>query len=103
MLHMGEVQVESALLFETPAEIYARVFRALKPRTPLPEIQVEFCRFANANSFIRLESRPSAVAISGPARRRAGPGHGGAGLHPPGEALPARRARASTTTATGST
>lgn len=55
MLHMRTVQVESALLFETASEICARVFRALKPRTPQPEIQVEFCRFANPDSSIRLE------------------------------------------------
>jgi hypothetical protein len=24
----------------------------LRPRTPLPEIRVDYCRFANANSFI---------------------------------------------------
>jgi hypothetical protein len=47
---------ESSLFFETPAEIYARVFRLLKPRTPLPELRVDFCRFANADSFIRLEN-----------------------------------------------
>ena len=46
---------ESSLFFETPQEIYARVFRVLKPRTPLPELQIEYCRFANADSFIRLE------------------------------------------------
>jgi hypothetical protein len=61
---MGKVQVESALLFETPAEIYARVFRSLKPRTPLPEIRVEFCRFANANSLVRLENNRLHVRIS---------------------------------------
>ena len=64
MVHMGEVQVESALLFETPAEICARVFRALKPRTPLPAIQVEFCRFANPNSFVRLEDNRLHLRIS---------------------------------------
>lgn len=64
MLHSETVQVESALLFETPEEIYARVFRTLKPRTPLPEIQVEFCRFANANSLIRLDQRRLSVRIS---------------------------------------
>jgi len=64
MLHMGEVQVESALLFETPGEIYARVFRTLKPRTPLPEIRVEFCRFAGANSVVRLENNLLHVRIS---------------------------------------
>ena len=47
---------QSALLFESPEEIYARVFREFKPRTPLPKIAVEFCRFANADSFIRMES-----------------------------------------------
>ena len=64
MVHMGEVQVESALLFETPAEILARVFRALKPRTPLPAIQVEFCRFANPNSFVRFEDNRLHLRIS---------------------------------------
>jgi hypothetical protein len=64
MLHMGGVQVESALLFETPVDLYARVFRALKPRTPLPEIRVEYCRFANANSLIRLEAGRLLVRIT---------------------------------------
>ena len=48
------VALESTLFFETPAEIYTRVFRDLKPRTPVPRIDVEFRRFANANSFIRM-------------------------------------------------
>lgn len=56
--------VETALLFETPAEIYERVFRDLKPRTEVPEILVRFCRFANANSFIRLENNRLEVKIS---------------------------------------
>ena len=56
--------VETALLFETPAEIYERVFRDLKPRTEVPEIMVRFCRFANANSFIRLENNRLEVKIS---------------------------------------
>lgn len=50
------MQVESALLFETPVEICQRVFRTLKPRTRLPEFRVEFCTFANAHSFIKLEN-----------------------------------------------
>ncbi len=61
---MGGVQVESALLFETPAEMYARVFRALKPRTPLPEIRIEYCRFADASSLARLEGNLLRVRIS---------------------------------------
>ena len=64
MLHMGRVEVESALLFETPEQIFARVFRALRPRTPLPEIRVEFRRFANANSFARLENHCLHVRIA---------------------------------------
>jgi hypothetical protein len=58
------MQVESALLFESPAEIYTRVFRALKPRTPLPEVRVEFRRFANANSSIRMDKDRLLVKIS---------------------------------------
>lgn len=64
MLHMEEVQVESALLVETSEALYARVFRALKPRTPQPEIRVEFCRFANANSTVRLENGRLLVRIT---------------------------------------
>jgi hypothetical protein len=45
---------QSALFFETPVEIYARVFAELKPRTAPPEIRVEFRRYANANSSARL-------------------------------------------------
>jgi len=56
--------VQSSLFFETPEEIYARVFRELKPRTPAPELRVEFCRFANADSFIRLENGRLQVRIS---------------------------------------
>src|ERR1041385_3410216 len=48
--------LQAVLLFETPSEIYTRVFRQLKPRTAIPQVQVEFCRFANADCFIRLEN-----------------------------------------------
>jgi hypothetical protein len=64
MLHSALMQVESALFFESPEEIYARVFRCLKPRTPVPAIRVEFCPFANANSFIRMESERIEVRIT---------------------------------------
>ena len=56
--------IQSSLLFETPEEIYARVFRAFKPRTALPHVRVEFCRFANADSFLRLENGQIHVRIS---------------------------------------
>lgn len=55
---------QSSLFFETPEQIYARVFRELKPRTPVPAMQVEFCRFANADSFIRLENGSLQMRIS---------------------------------------
>ena len=46
--------LQSTLFFETPAEIYARVFRELKPRTNPPAMFVEFRPFANADSFIQM-------------------------------------------------
>jgi hypothetical protein len=56
--------LQSSLFFETPEEIYARVFRALKPRTLVPGLRVEFCRFANADSFIQLKDGTLRVRIS---------------------------------------
>src|SRR5947207_4066030 len=53
---MFDSDAQSSLFFESPVEIYARVFRELKPRTQLPDLRVEFCKFANADSFIRLEN-----------------------------------------------
>ena len=58
------VGLQSALFFESPEEIYRRVFRDLKPRTPTPTLRVEFCRFANPDSFIRLENGRLHVRIS---------------------------------------
>ena len=58
------MQVESALLFETPEQIFARVFRDLKPRTPLPQIGVEFCRFANPDSYARSEEGRLGIRMS---------------------------------------
>jgi SprT-like family protein len=60
----GSEPRQSALFFETPAEIYARVLKDLKPRTAPPEIQVEFRRYANANSSIRLEDGRLTVKIA---------------------------------------
>src|SRR4051812_15587776 len=48
--------LQSSLFFESAAEIFARVFRELKPRTVLPTLRVEFCQFANADNFIKLEA-----------------------------------------------
>lgn len=47
------MQVERAEAAHPCAEIYARVFRELRPRTPLPEIRIEFRRYANANAQVK--------------------------------------------------
>jgi len=62
MLDMQGLQ--ASLFFETPLEIYTRVFRELKPRTAVPELRIEFCRFANADNFIRLEQGKLRVRMS---------------------------------------
>jgi len=64
MLQLGQMQVETALFFETIEQIYARVFRTLRPRTPVPPITVQFRKYANANSRIRLEDGHLKVDIS---------------------------------------
>ncbi len=58
------MQVETALFFESVGQIYARVFRAVKPRTPIPEITIRFRKYANANSRIRLQNGSLFVDIS---------------------------------------
>jgi len=45
------MQVERAT---SSAAIYASVFREMKPRTPLPEIRIEFRKYANANAQVQL-------------------------------------------------
>jgi hypothetical protein len=54
--------VESASL--TPEEIYAQVFRAMRPRTPIPLIRVKFCRYANASAKVKLEEGELQVRIA---------------------------------------
>lgn len=50
--------------FETPQEIFLRVFRELRPRTNPPAIELHYCKFANANSFIRWENDRLTVRIT---------------------------------------
>jgi SprT-like family len=54
----------SALLFETPEEIYGRVFRELRPKTPAPAVEVSYRKFANVHSSIRMEGGRIYVRIS---------------------------------------
>lgn len=48
----------------TPEAIYAERFRALRPQTPLPEIRLEFKKYANAKAQIRLHGGVLSVRIS---------------------------------------
>jgi hypothetical protein len=61
---VGSAPVQSALFFETPTEIYARVLKDLRPRGEPPEIRVEFRSYANANSSVRLEGGRLTVRIA---------------------------------------
>jgi hypothetical protein len=56
--------IQAALFFETVEQIYARIFSALKPRDPLPEITVKYRKYANANSRIRLAEGVLEVTMS---------------------------------------
>jgi hypothetical protein len=56
--------LQSAIFFETPQEVFARVFRELKPRTPVPAVHLQFCKFANANSSVRWDQSGLAFRIS---------------------------------------
>ncbi len=56
--------LQSSLFFETPEEIFARVFRELRPRTAAPQLRIEICRFANADSFISLKEGLLLVRMS---------------------------------------
>lgn len=64
MVHSLEMQVESALLFETTEQIYLRVFHTLRPRTPIPTFDITFRPYANANSFIRARDGRIEVRIT---------------------------------------
>jgi hypothetical protein len=58
------VGIQSAILFETPQDLFLRVFQEIKPRTVPPSIEVEFKAFANANSSIRLSQNALLIRIS---------------------------------------
>lgn len=58
------VNIESALFFETPGEIFQRVHREVRPRTRVPAIEIEYKGFADANSDVRLEDGAIRVRIT---------------------------------------
>lgn len=44
--------------------IYARVFRQMRPRTPLPQVRVQFRRYASANAQVRWQDGTLDVRIA---------------------------------------
>ncbi len=54
---------QTTLFFETVEQIYGRVFRDLKPRTPAPHFILEYRPFANVNSFIRHDGADGVVRV----------------------------------------
>ncbi len=76
MLHLEAVQIQGVfpgwepgeqterIEQETAEQTYRRVFQLLKPRTAPPPIEVRFCQFADANSFIRLRGERLVVRIT---------------------------------------
>ena len=63
-LVLTPVNVASALFFETAQQIFSRVHRELRPRTPVPRVVVIYKPFANADSRIRLEEGVITVEIA---------------------------------------
>ena len=59
---VSEEAHESASI--TPQEIYAKVFRQMRPRTPIPLIRVQFRRYANASAKLKLENGVLDVSIA---------------------------------------
>lgn len=45
-------------------EIFQQTYRELRPRSPLPELEVKFFRFANINNTIRLREGKLLVRVS---------------------------------------
>src|SRR5437660_10980452 len=46
------------------SQIFEQAYRELRPRTPLPEFEVRFYRFANINNTIRLRQGRIFVRLS---------------------------------------
>ena len=67
------MQLQTALIPEPAEEIFARIFREYRPRTPLAGVNLNFKRYANANSAIawrdsRLEVKLSDLWQGAPAQ-----------------------------------
>jgi len=49
------MQIQTALFFESPEAIFARVFHEIRPSLARPEVNIRYRSYANANSSIRME------------------------------------------------
>ncbi len=49
---------------ETPEDVFRRVFRILRPRTPMPEVEIRWRKYASTNSSVRLEQGKLSLKIS---------------------------------------
>ena len=58
------MQHQTALSFESAGEIFARIFREYRPRTPLAGVNLVFKRYANANSAIAWRDSRLDVKLS---------------------------------------
>jgi len=55
--------LQGVLPFESVEDVFLRVFRQLKPRTPAPEFEVRFRPYANLDSKIRLEAGHRRISV----------------------------------------
>ena len=55
--------MQTSLLFESVEEIFGRVFRELRPRTPQPNFSIQFYPYANIDSTIRLNAERTRVRV----------------------------------------
>ena len=58
------MQLQTALFVEPAEEIFGRVFREYRPRTPLAGVRLAFKRYANANSAISFRESRLDVKLS---------------------------------------
>lgn len=58
------MQLQTAPLIESADEIFARIFREYRPRTPLAGVNLVFKRYANANSSIAWRDSRLEVKLS---------------------------------------
>jgi hypothetical protein len=58
------MQLQTALIVEGAEEIFARIFREYRPRTPLAGVNLVFKRYANANSAIAWRDSRLDVKLS---------------------------------------